>query len=158
MSAFPSIPKPLKPGSAESGLCDVMMLRINLLDTVMVPVLEIARKNNVGIMARESLSNGLLTGRFDENTVFGPDDQRSKFPRDTVLKRIRMAQQFKFLVRADRTLVQAAIQWVLSLAGVSTVTVGADTIPELEENAAVSDMAPLTAGELAQISEIQGTD
>lgn len=140
---------------ARSGVCDVMMLRINLLDTTMLPVLEAAIKNNVGIMARETLCNGFLTGLFDEETVFSQDDQRSKFPRESVLSSIRKARDFRFLVREGRTQAQAAVQWVLSLPGVTTVTAGAGTIRELEDNVAVSDMGRMSPEEMESIRAIQ---
>jgi len=138
----------------ESGLCDVMMLKLNLLDLTMLPILDLAQRHNVGIMVRESLAGGFLTGLFDENTQFGPDDQRSCWPPEQVLDSIRRADKLKFLVRWDRTLAQAAIKWVLSLPGVSTVTAGCGTIAELQENAAVSDMPPLTSAEMDHISGI----
>ena len=146
-----------EPGQArefvESGLCDVLMLKVNLLDTTMLPILELAQKHNVGVMVRESLAGGFLTGLFDENTQFRPDDQRSCWPREQVLDSIRRADRLKFLVRQDRTLAQAAIQWVLSLPGVSTVTAGCGTIAELQENAAVSDIPPLSPDELERVRE-----
>lgn len=147
-----------EPGQArefvESGLCDVVMLKVNLLDTTMLPILELAQKHNVGVMVRESLAGGFLTGLFDENTQFRPDDQRSCWPREQVLDSIRRAERLRFLVRPDRTLAQAAIQWVLSLPGVSTVTAGCGTIAELEENATVSDMPPLSPDELERVREV----
>jgi len=138
----------------ESGLCDVMMLKINLLDTTMLPVIELAERYDVGIMVRESLAAGFLTGLFDENTKFRSDDQRSCWPREQVLDSIRRAEKLKFLTGPGRTLAQAAIRWVLDLPGLSTVTVGAGTVGELEENSAASAMPPLSLGELARIEEV----
>ena len=40
-------------------------------------VLPAAREAGVGIIARVPLASGLLSGRYDENTVFAPDDHRN---------------------------------------------------------------------------------
>src|SRR5947209_1242315 len=40
-------------------------------------VLPAAREAGVGIIARVPLASGLLSGRYDEHTVFGPDDHRN---------------------------------------------------------------------------------
>src|SRR5947209_2496623 len=40
-------------------------------------VLPSAREAGVGISARVPLASGLLSGRYDENTVFAPDDHRN---------------------------------------------------------------------------------
>lgn len=138
----------------ESGLCDVMMVRFNLLDTAMRPLLSLALKQGVGIMVREALCNGFLTGQFHENTVFKPDDQRSCWPRSQVLEYIRKADELKFLVKPGRTLAQAALQWVLAQPGVSTVTVGAGSPREVDENAAVSDLSLLTLEEMGRIESL----
>jgi aryl-alcohol dehydrogenase-like predicted oxidoreductase len=138
----------------ESGLCDVMMVRFNMLDTVMRPILVLALKHGVGIMVREALCNGFLAGLFDENTVFKPDDQRSCWPREQVLNYIRRVEELKFLSKPGRSLAQAALQWVLAHPGVSTVTVGAGSPRELDENVAVTDLPPLTNEELNRIESI----
>ena len=48
-------------------------LRLKPLDEV----LPAAREAGVGIIARVPLASGLLSGRYDENTTFAPDDHRS---------------------------------------------------------------------------------
>ena len=40
-------------------------------------VLPAAQKAGVGIIARVPLASGLLSGRYDENTRFAPDDHRN---------------------------------------------------------------------------------
>ena len=40
-------------------------------------VLPAARAAGVGIIARVPLASGLLSGRYDEHTVFAPDDHRN---------------------------------------------------------------------------------
>ncbi|MHB1459886.1 MAG: aldo/keto reductase [Armatimonadota bacterium] len=138
----------------ESGLCDVMMLKLNMLDTAMLPVCELAQKNNVGIMIREAFAGGFLTGAFNENTVFTPDDQRAMMSREYVLSLLRKVEKLKPLANDRRSLAQTALLWLLSLPGVSTVTVGTSSKQRLTENSAVSDMPPLTTRELGHIDEI----
>ena len=49
------------------------MFRLKPLDQLF----PLAKKNNVGIIARVPLASGLLTGRYTRDTVFGPQDHRS---------------------------------------------------------------------------------
>jgi len=71
-----------------------------------------------------------------------------------VLEYIHKADELKFLVNPGRTLAQAALQWVLAQPGVSTVTVGAGSPREVEENVAVSDLPPLTPEDIDRIESL----
>src|SRR5690606_12599880 len=38
---------------------------------------DLAKKNNIGVIARVPLASGLLTGKFDKNSSFAKDDHRN---------------------------------------------------------------------------------
>jgi len=106
------------------------------------PILPFCREHSIGVMAYAPLSKGLLTGKFDANTTFPADDNRSRNP-------IFQGKAFKeHLAAVDRlrpiaagygkTLAQTAINWNLCQPGVTTALVGAKRPAQVEENAGAS--------------------
>ena len=63
-------------------------------------------------------------------------------------------RQLDFLKKTDRSLVQAAVQFVIANETVSCALVRCSTVAHLEEVFAAADAAPLTAGDLEQIFEV----
>lgn len=59
-------------------LLDVIQVRYNLLEReAEKKILPIAKKYNIGVIARIPLLFGFLTGKFDKSSRFGSDDHRS---------------------------------------------------------------------------------
>ena len=100
-------------------------------------VLPAAQEAGVGIIARVPLASGLLSGRYDEDTVFAPDDHRSYnrhgeafdvgetfagVPFEVGLAAVR---ELKTLLDPGLSLAQFALRWVIDQPGVSTVIPGA---------------------------------
>src|SRR6266571_2160945 len=56
-----------------------------------------ARENNVGIIAREPLSNGFLSGKINADSTFLAGDIRFNFPRHYFHSLVKASQQLKFL-------------------------------------------------------------
>ncbi len=143
----------------ETGALDVLQIPLSILRPEMAKeVLPEAKRRNVGVVVREPLANGYLTGAFDESTTFRPDDQRSVWPRERHVANVQKARALGFLVRPDRSLAQASLAWILQQDGVSTVIAGSANRQQLEWNMAASDVAPLTDAELARIVELQDTN
>lgn len=117
-------------------------------------LLDTAQKANVGIIIKEPLANGILTGKFSGTETFPSTDIRSKFPKHQFAAMAEAARQFKFLIRPDRTLAQAALQYVLSYPAVSTVVVGCKDKAQVTENFAAIDSPPLSPTELADIESV----
>src|SRR3990170_7779064 len=110
-----------------------------------------ARDSGVGIIAREPLANGFLTGKRTTDETFQEGDIRHHFPRDYILNMVVAAEQLKFLEAKNRTLAQAALRFVLDQKEVYTVIPGAKTSQQVEENLSASDLPPLTGEELLRI-------
>jgi aryl-alcohol dehydrogenase-like predicted oxidoreductase len=143
--------------------------RLRPLDTVL-PEAEAA---GVGIIARVPLASGLLSGRYDLDTTFAPDDHRS-YNRDgrafdvgetfsgvDYATGVAAARAFSELV-ADSGLTgvtpaQVAIAWVWQQPGVSTVIPGARDVTQARANAAAGKLADLPPELLASIVELYDT-
>ena len=75
-----------------------------------------------------------------------------------VAGRATAAERLSFLARADRTMAQTALQFVLSFPAVSVTIPGAKTVAQIEENAAASGATPLTADEVRKARERYAKD
>src|SRR5713101_7839426 len=110
-----------------------------------------AREQNVAIIAREPLSNGFRSGKFNIDSTLPSGDIRSNFPRNYLVGLIRAAQQLRLLESKTRTLAQASIRFALDHKDVSTVIPGAKTPQQTEENIKASELPSLTGEELLRI-------
>src|SRR5699024_10449483 len=129
-------------------------------------VLPTARTHGVGIMARVPLASGLLSGRFDARTTFGPDDHRTfnrqgeafdvgetfaGVPYDVGLSAVGY---LRALVPEGLSLAQFALRWVMDQPGVSTVIPRASSSAQAQANAAVADLPPLDDEHFAGVRRI----
>jgi myo-inositol catabolism protein IolS len=143
----------------DTGALDVLQIPLSILRPEFAhEVLPEALARNVGVVVREPLANGYLTGAFDEKTEFRADDQRSIWPRERHLLNVRKARALEFLIRSDRSLAQASLAWVLAQPGVSTVIAGSANREQLAMNMATSDVPSLTDDELERVAELQRTN
>ncbi len=108
---------------------------------------------DTGYMIRVPHSSGMLEGKYTAETTFAANDHRRHRPRQWLLDGIQKVDQLRFLERADRTLGQAAIQWLLAEPRVMTVLPNIYDDDQLREFAAASEAPPLDSLELAAIDE-----
>jgi len=112
---------------------------------------QMAREQNVAIIAREPLSNGFLAGKFTIDSTFPSGDIRGNFPRNYLSGLIRASQQLRLLESKTRTLAQASIRFVLDHKDVSTVIPGAKSPQQIEEDIKASELPSLTGEEILRI-------
>ncbi len=122
-------------------------------------VFPMAERYKVGIIAREPLANGFLTGKYGEDATFPHGDIRHQWPPQMVRGQVRAAKALKeLLARPDRTLAQAALKFVLAFPEVSVAIPGAKTPAQVEENLAASDAPDLTQKEIAAVRDMYAND
>lgn len=125
-----------------------LQIPISLLDHEgMEDIIEKLVARGVGIIAREPLAQGLLTATTGVTMA-----EQSSRSRSDIRSRQRCAKNFEFLVRPDRTLAQAALQFSLQVPGVSTVIPGMVAPVEFRENMGALLAASLTESELQRIA------
>ncbi len=119
-----------------------------------------AHDKNIGIIAREPLANGFLTGKQRLDTTYEPGDIRSSWPSNYRSYKIRSAEILRFLETKDaegkitRSMAQAAMRFALDEKIISTVIVGVKTPEQATENFVVSDMPPLSKEEHQRVSRV----
>ena len=109
---------------------------------------------DTGYMIRVPHSSGMLEGHYTEDTVFPANDHRRHRPHSWLINGVKKVEQLRFLERPDRTLGQAAIQWLLAEPRVMSVLPNIYDRDQLVEFAAASDAPPLTADEIARVNEL----
>lgn len=138
------------------GRCDVIQVPLHLCDQrVLQAFLPLADRRRVGIVARETLWNGILSGRYSRSSKFHPSDFRSRWSDAHLTERVEMAQALRFLeLPSQRSLAQAAVRFVLDQPGVSVALVGAKTPGHVRENMKAIDVPPLTEDELRDVRSL----
>jgi len=131
-------------------------------------LLPVARRCNVGILARVPLASGLLTGRFKKGHKFPPKDHRS-YNRDGKFfnvgetfagvpfeKGVEFAGAVRKILKPAPSvpMAQLALRWILDHDAVSTVIPGATRPQQVESNAAASALRPLRAAQHAALREL----
>jgi len=118
-------------------------------------LLPYCQSQDLGTLIRGPLAQGLAADKFDKNSTF--DDVRKRWndgdDRDTFLKQLDIVSQCRFLKNDNRTMGQAALQFVLAHPAVSAAIPGAKRPEQARANAAAADGA-LTEAELEQVRAV----
>jgi aryl-alcohol dehydrogenase-like predicted oxidoreductase len=113
-----------------------------------------AKNANVGIITREPLANGFLTGKIKPETVFAEGDVRGSWQTTHRSFKLRITEALRFLEQPNRTLSQAALRFVLDEAAVTTTIVGIKSPKQAEENLSASNLPALTEAEREKINKV----
>ena len=117
-----------------------------------------ARRAGIGVIAREPLGNGFLSGTIRPDARFPSGDIRHHWPPSMIAGRAMAASRLSFLAGPSRTMAQAALRFVLSFPEVSVTIPGSKTVAQLEENAAASGATPLADSEVQEARSLYGKD
>lgn len=139
------------------GKCAAIQLNYSLLNRAAeAELLPWCAANDIGTLIRGPIAQGVLAGKFSPETHFD-DVVRGGWNegagRDQFLRRLAQVEEIRFLERPDRTLAQAALQWVLENPTVTCAIPGAKDVAQITSNAAAADGA-LSADERERLEEI----
>lgn len=115
-----------------------------------------AKAADVGIIVRLPLASGLLSGKFGRQANFTENDHRH-FNKDGKYfnvgetfsglpyeKGVELTEALKSLVPNDIALSQLALRWIIDHPQVTTVIAGSSSAKQVEQNADVASLAPLS--------------
>ena len=140
---------------ARPGVASVQIILNALRHKPVTEVLPDAAAAGVGVIARVPLASGLLSGRYDENTRFAPDDHRTfnrygesfdvgeTFSGVDFSIGLRAVHRLRPLVPESVTMAQFALRWILDQPGVTVVIPGARNGEQARANAVAGGLAPL---------------
>jgi aryl-alcohol dehydrogenase-like predicted oxidoreductase len=152
---------------ARPGVASVQIILNAFRRKPLEQVLPAARAAGVGVIARVPLASGLLSGKYDEHTVFAADDHRTfnRHGESFDVGETFSGVPYEVGVAAARSLAEVAtglgvdtaalaLRWVIDQPGVSAVIPGARNADQAKANAAAAELDPLAAGTLAKIEGI----
>ncbi len=137
------------------ALGEISMLQVgyNLLSRSGEEAFRLARAENLGVLIRVPLASGALSGRyFNTAPQLDPKDRRlERFTSEKAVDAFKKLSELLFLTEGGkRSMVQAALRFILDTEGVTSVIPGAKSRQQLEDNAGTMDVPPLTPEERAQ--------
>jgi aryl-alcohol dehydrogenase-like predicted oxidoreductase len=131
---------------------------------------ELAKQNQVGILARVPLASGLLSGKMTRQTTFTPDDHRNynrhgeafdvgeTFSGVDYESGLAAVERLRSLVPESATMAQFALRWILMFDAVSCAIPGAKNRQQAVDNARAADIPTLSQKTMAQIQSIYYND
>src|SRR5690349_20931365 len=129
-------------------------------------VLPAAQEAGVGIIARVPLASGLLSGRYDETTTFGPDDHRTynrhgeafdvgeTFSGVPYEVGVAAAREIGAIAPEGVPTAAFALRWIVDQPGVSVVIPGARDAGQARANAAAAELPALTPQQLDAVRRV----
>jgi aryl-alcohol dehydrogenase-like predicted oxidoreductase len=120
----------------DNNLGDGFQLVLNIINQTALPLVRQAAAKQYGIIARMPLQFGLLTGKFDNKTVFAKNDHRSKRLTPEVLTAATKALPpvWELCDLYDCSKTQLALSYILQYPGISVVIPGIRTPQQVKEN------------------------
>src|SRR6202521_5676918 len=105
-------------------------------------------------LIRVTHSSGILEGKYTVETTFPPTDHRNHRPRSWLLNGVKKIERLRFLENSERTLGQAALQWLLTDNRVASTLPNIYNEEQLVEFAKAPECPPLTADDMAKIDNL----
>ena len=141
----------------EEGLASLQVIFNIYRQKLITDLFGKAQEKGVSIIARVPLASGLLTGNMKKDTTFDKADHRN-FNRDGAEfnvgetfagipfeKGVELTEELALLKPEGMTLAQMSLRWILDYDAVSVVIPGASRPQQAKDNAAISDLPPLSA-------------
>ncbi len=118
---------------------DYIQMPVNILRGKMDQnISNICTENNIEVIAYNVLANGLLTGKYDENSCFLENDRRSRlslFKGREYIQALDTIEELKIeAAKNDNSILQYAINWTLDQRNVSSVVLGVKNTQQIEDN------------------------
>ena len=105
-------------------------------------------------LIRVTHSSGMLEGKYTEETTFLSTDHRSHRPRSWLLNGLKKIERLRFLETGERTLGQAALQWLLTDDRVASTLPNIYNEEQLMEFAKAPECPSLTADDVNKIENL----
>ncbi len=124
------------------------------------PLIATAIEQGCGIVARECMANGFLSGGIQKDTIFPQGSLNARYSREEIAERVDYAEELKtHLVSGEiETLPQAAYRWVLDEPGVSIALSGAKNVDEMVDSVHASEAPSYGSDAVSSVERIHRQD
>jgi aryl-alcohol dehydrogenase-like predicted oxidoreductase len=121
--------------------------------------LDAAEERDAAVLVRVPHSSGMLEGKYTAETTFSATDHRSHRPKQWLTDGLKKLEQLRFLHEdTERTIGQAAIQYLLASPRIASVLPNIYDSDQLKEFAESPDTPPLSAEEVARVDALYDTN
>jgi aryl-alcohol dehydrogenase-like predicted oxidoreductase len=104
-------------------------------------VLPWCQNHGLGVLAREALAGGLLSGKYGPGHRFtDPADTRSSRPTEQLERRLREVERVAEEVPEGHSMATWALAWCLGHPAVTAVLPGCKSVEQLESSVAAADL------------------
>lgn len=114
---------------------EVVEVKFNLLqNNATTELFDLCSTKGIGIIVREPLANGLLSGKYNKDGRFAKNDHRNGFKKELFENQINSVNLLKNYFKSNAEMIRGSIKYTLEFAGVSVVIPGAKTEAQVGEN------------------------
>jgi aryl-alcohol dehydrogenase-like predicted oxidoreductase len=124
----------------ETTNAQVIEAFFNILHQKTAEAFEMAKEQNVGIIAKIPLDSGWLGGKYDADSAF--TDIRKRWSKADIQTRAQLVDRVRQILGKERQLASSAIAFCLAFDAIATVIPGNTSIAQLKSNVASAE-APL---------------
>jgi aryl-alcohol dehydrogenase-like predicted oxidoreductase len=140
----------------DTGLISTIQLIFNVFHQEPIgTIFPIAKKKNIGVIARVPLDEGGLTGKIKSGTKFMDGDFRNSYFNDK--RRAELERRVQKLADVSKkevgSMAELALRFILSFDAVSTVIPGMRRLEQARENTSVSDKGKLSPELIAELGK-----
>ena len=117
---------------------------------------QVCAEYNLAGINKDPLNKGLLTGKFDSNSTFPANDNRSDwdFSQPELQKRLKLVDDIRDILTSNgRTMAQGALAYIWALDERMVPIPGFKSVKQVQDNAGAMEFGPLAK---AQVEEIRG--
>ena len=139
---------------------DAIQVVLSLMNREALPLIHDLGAAGIGIVARECVANGFLSGAITADTVFPEGSLNARYSREEIAERAGYADRLKkTLVRGEITsLPRAALRWALDQDHVSLALTGAKNTDELRDCALAAEAGSYTEKEIRKAEALHRKD
>lgn len=118
---------------------EAMQVQFSLVDRLKAAeLLPLAQQLGITLLTWGSLAQGLLTGKYDAQATFAPQDRRSHYDNflgDKFSQNLRAVERLREVAAlVDKKPAQVALRWLLDTPGIGGVLFGAKQPAQVDEN------------------------
>lgn len=132
------------------GRVDVIQIVYSIFRQKNSEIFELAKKHNVGIVARTALESGFLVGSYKKGHVFNDDDHRARWSRgklDIILQETENLEKFRQTTSFEK-LSQIAVKFSMQNENINSLIIGAKNVNQINQNLLIENLNNLTSEQL----------
>ncbi len=144
--------------SANSAHCTSIQFRLNAIyDNAAMR--DVCAEFDLAGINKDPLNKGFLTGKFNADTTFPDNDNRSdwNFSQPELQQRLKLVDEIREVLTSNgRTMAQGALAYIWALDERMVPIPGFKSVKQVQDNAGALEFGPLTEAQVKEVQSIVG--